>query len=725
MMHLGSKLSTVAVMLASLAWPSAGQAQGAQDTDTKVLISEARGYLASLDFGKVVDALDRAIAIIETRPPQDPLRKDLVSAYEMRARSRFALGNQTGALSDFVSLLKTNPSYMLTEQVSPRVVALFNDALATTVTTFRLSVTPDTAEVRLDGVPVAVGENLKVVVGEHVVAAKQRGYRETTETVPVPAGPAVELSLTLERVSAVLSIMTSPSNVDVIIDGISHGKTAAGPPPARNAEVAARAGVPTSEVSSLPLVVDLPVGPHLVEFRRDCYVGAQRRVAIDRAADFAIDLVKLDRAVASLSVRANQPGAQVLVDGQLRGVTPLTVSDLCEGEHSVELRSAVGRYFRRIQTHTGDKIDVAGTIKPGFALVATAGVAAINTDLRVVVERVFEPAQNVTIFAPPSDRVDQAVKAQQLPTGWLAFDGRRRPIGVSAEISAPIRQDLSNRLARAFDAQGIASVTVPSNLDKNRVVVSLLGAGSGQPDVLEVSLDNPESIRAAIAKLDQMPSFFRPSIGLTAIDVADLTGAVVIALDANGPAARAGVQLGDVLLKANEQVIPDAVAFTTALAGHKANDDMTLELKARTGTLKRATLKVLMTPRLIGMADQTLLANSIVANLRARLAAQVDPLEESVIRLNIAAALARLEAWSDARAELQRVKLPDGPGVANGTVLYLLGVCADKLGNRSEAEATLKAAAASDSLLTEDGPPIKELAEAKLAELQRRSNRTQ
>ena len=712
MMHLGSKLSTVAVMLASLAWPSAGQAQGAQDTDAKVLISEARAYLDSLDYDKAGAALDRAIAIIETRPLQDPLGKDLVSAYAMRARSRFALGNQTGARSDFVSLLKTSPSYMLTEEVSPRVVALFNDALAATVTTLRLSVTPDTAEVRLDGVPVAVGENLKVVVGEHVVAAKQLGYRETTETVQVLAGPAVELSLTLERVSAVLRIMTSPSYVDVVIDGISHGKAAAGPPPAKDTESM--------------LVVDLPLGTHLIEFRRDCYVGAERRVVIDRAADFVIDPVKLDHAVASLSVRANQPGAQVLVDGQVRGVAPLTVSDLCEGEHSVELRSAVGRYFRRIQAHTGDKIDVAGTIKPGFALVsATAGAAVLNTDLRVVVERVFELAQNVTIFAPPSDQADQAVKAQQLPTGWFAFDSRRRPIGVSADISAPIRQDLSNKLARAFDAQGIASVTVPSNLDRNRVVVSLLGAGSSQPDVLEVSLDNPESIRAAIAKLDQTPSFFRPSIGLTAIDVADLTGAVVIALDANGPAAKAGVQLGDVLLKANGQVITDAVALTTTLAGHKTNDDVTLELKARAGTLKRAALKVFMTPRLIGVADQTLLANSIVANLRARLAAQVDPLEESVIRLNIAAALAHLEAWSDARAELQRVKLPDGPGVANGTVLYLLGLCADKLGNRSEAEATLKAASASDSLLTEDGPSIKEVAEAKLAELQRRSSRTQ
>jgi hypothetical protein len=54
-------------------------------------------------------------------------------------------------------------------------------------------------------------------------------------------------------------------------------------------------------------------------------------------------------------------------------------------------------------------------------------------------------------------------------------------------------------------------------------------------------------------------------------------------------------------------------------------------------------------------------------------------------------------------------------------VQYLLGLCADRLGNRSEAEAAYRAAAASESLLTEDGPPVRDLAQAKLAELQRRS----
>jgi len=310
-----------------------------------------------------------------------------------------------------------------------------------------------------------------------------------------------------------------------------------------------------------------------------------------------------------------------------------------------------------------------------------------------------------------------------VPAGWLAFDGSKRPIGVSADVSPAMRKDLSTKLAKAFDAQGVAAVTVPPNLERGHAVLVLLAAGSAEPDVLEVGVDDPNSIAAAIEQLDRSPSLFRPSLGLIAIDVVDVSGAVVVGVDANGPAAKAGIQPGELVVKANAQPIPDVAALAAVLADHKAGDGITLELKDRADATRRVDLRVFMTPRLIGLSDQTLFVNRILLELRARLAAPGDPLEESVMRLNLAAALARVENWTDARTELQRVKLPDGPGVANGTVQYLLGLCADKLGMRSEAETAWRAAAAAESSLTEDGPPVKELAEAKLAELRRRSER--
>ena len=49
--------------------------------------------------------------------------------------------------------------------------------------------------------------------------------------------------------------------------------------------------------------------------------------------------------------------AVVLVDGQEKGAAPLT-SQLCEGEHVVELRSPDGRYSRRVDVKAGQRVEV-------------------------------------------------------------------------------------------------------------------------------------------------------------------------------------------------------------------------------------------------------------------------------------------------------------------------------------------------------------------------------
>jgi hypothetical protein len=261
---------------------------------------------------------------------------------------------------------------------------------------------------------------------------------------------------------------------------------------------------------------------------------------------------------------------------------------------------------------------------------------------------------------------------------------------------------------------------VPSATNRNRLVVTLLASGSADPDVIEVDLDSPDSANQAVGRLDRGLSFFRPSLGVTVVDVADLEGPVVVAVDPNGPAAKGGIQAGDVILRANSQPVADAGALAALLAARKADEGMTLDMKDKAGAPKKADVTVVMTPRLIGLNDQSLLANKILVDLRSRLQQPGDPVTDSVMRLNLAVALARVGSWADARLELQRVKLNDGPGVSGGTVQYLLGLAAERMGNNAEAQAAFAAAAASNALISEDGLPVKDLAEARLQALQRR-----
>jgi len=73
------------------------------------------------------------------------------------------------------------------------------------------------------------------------------------------------------------------------------------------------------------------------------------------------------------------------------------------------------------------------------------------------------------------------------------------------------------------------------------------------------------------------------------------------------------------------------------------------------------------------------------------------------------------------REGLNEVALPDGPGVSAGTVRYLEGVCLEKLNRPEDARRSfeLAAGAAEATLWTNDGPPVAERAQRRLAGLER------
>jgi len=695
--------------------PAAAQS----DADVQVQMSEARRHFEALEYEQAVPSLDRAVALLQSRQG-DESRQLLAEAFELRARSRFGLGDQDGAKQDFVLLLKANPAHVMNGQVSPRVVALFDDAKKLTVTTLNLTVVPANATVMLDGQRIANGTT-SVLIGDHTITASRTGYKTDSLSFTAAAGSIAEATLTLARTSAVVAVVTAPADVEVFVDGVSKGRTTMGPPPSEYQAKAAAAGISAADLSGVLMVTDLAAGSHRIEFKRACYTQVERRTEISQLDDYVLDPVKLSPAMATITAQSPQGDTTVYVDGESKGRAPYT-GELCEGAHTVELRAPTGRYLRRVDATAGQRIEVTGALRPAFALVASTQTT-LNADLRGAIERAFEPLRSITVFSPPSDRLDTALKAERLPPDWLGYDANRRPFGVSAEVTAAMRRDLSAKLAKTFDAQGIAAVTAPVPTNRSRLVLTLLGAGIAEPDVIEVNLDQQDTVANAVAQIDQALSFLAPTIGLNAIDVVDVAGPVVVSVDAGGPAAQAGLQPGEVLVSADGKPVANVAALAAAVATHTAGQSVALEVKDKTGTQRKVDAKVLMRPRLIGISDQTLFVNRTLVALKARLGEAKDPFEQAAIRLNLAAALTRLESWSDARTELQQVTLTDGPGVGAGTVQYLIGLCSARLGNRAEAETAFKAAAASNNLLTEDGPPVRELAETRLAELARGTGR--
>lgn len=675
-------------------------------------LAEAKRLFEALDYERAVPALDRAVVALEGLAlTQASARPQLSSAYEMRARARFGLGDLEGARNDFRALLGVDPAFAFAGQVSPRVVALLEEVRALVVATLALAVDPADATVELNGQPVVLsGQPIALKAAEYSIKLSRVGYKPLEETVVLVAGEPKQLTLVLERVDATVFLVTSPPDVEVLVNGVSRGRSASGPPTGQYAEVPNQLGVAPDAVSKPLVLTDLTPGAYTVTFKRDCHVSEERRLVIEALADYRVEPVRLRRAVASVNVESVPAGANVFVDGEPRGVAPLALDDICEGPRTVELRGAQGRYVQRLDARPGEQFTVKGSLKPAFALLpgTSTGVA----DIRPTIERALGPSRRVTVFVPSARQVEEATRGMNLPADWLSFDAGRRPLGGAATLNGALRREISARLARALDTQGVAAVTPPSPTSPE-YVLSLLAAGAGEPDVVPVLVDRVDSVRSAVARFDFVPPLFKLSVGLTPAEVLDSEGLVVVRVEPGSAADQAGIRPGDTLVKADGQVMKEARQWRAVLDARRAGESVAVEISPRAGGVRQAQLAVTAAPRVLGAADQTLLFNPLTVSLRTQLAA-APPDEQPIVRLNLGIALLRLGDFAGAREQLAGVQLPAGPGVAHGTVQYLLGLALEGLGDAAGAQKAWQAAAASEAWLTEDGPPVKGLAERKL-----------
>jgi len=96
-----------------------------------------------------------------------------------------------------------------------------------------------------------------------------------------------------------------------------------------------------------------------------------------------------NKATGGVRVSSTPTGARVLVDGKARGVTPLTLTDLSVGRHTVELKSDAGDVHRTVTVAANATTDIDESIFSGwlavyspFDLVISEGGRALRLDER-------------------------------------------------------------------------------------------------------------------------------------------------------------------------------------------------------------------------------------------------------------------------------------------------------------------------------------------------------
>jgi len=228
----------------------------------------------------------------------------------------------------------------------------------------RVTTTPPGATVQLDNQTpeTAPLTYQRVAAGTHLLIARKDGFRELRRTVSLLAGQRVTADFKLEPLKGLVLLHTMPSGAEVEIDGAFRGKTPL-------------------------LLLDLDLGEHPALIRSEGY--QPRRLAIkvvDRVPQKIVTDLSSDSA--KVNVASEPAGAEVLINGSHRGVTPCTIDRIPSGTIDLEVvLQGHQKHQEKIALNSGGVFDVRVVLKP---LPATLSVLSLPSHARVYLNNQFQ-----------------------------------------------------------------------------------------------------------------------------------------------------------------------------------------------------------------------------------------------------------------------------------------------------------------------------------------------
>lgn len=181
-----------------------------------------------------------------------------------------------------------------------------------TATAISVRTDPKVADVTIEGSMPAVrfGDRVLLRRGDYLVRAQQPGYKPAQLRIKVTDAPNQQFALELAKLPGKLRVDV-PAAARVTVDG--------------------------KEIGNAPGEFEVAAGRHKVAITADRYQPFSAEVDVEGAGKSQTFTPKLVPGWGDVTIKSEPAGAQLLVNGEVRGVTPLT-TQIMAGNHPVELR---------------------------------------------------------------------------------------------------------------------------------------------------------------------------------------------------------------------------------------------------------------------------------------------------------------------------------------------------------------------------------------------------
>lgn len=704
--------------------PAVAPADEAQQRDlaaAQELLTRAVAEFEGTQQGRAISVLDELATRLEGQRRQGgglPARgrEMLAQAYELRGRAYYNIGLQEKAADSFRQLVQLQPQYALTkERVSPKVVDFYNSVKRALVGFVAVVTRPAGARVTLNGEYLGLSDffPLDVLAGEYTLEITKEGYQTVTKPLGIAAQATATVQEDLVRVSATGIFVTEPAGVEIWIDGALR-VTTAGSLDLQYHEAARAKGVDPARASARSEVAGLSVGEHHIEYRRKCYESVRTTLVFGEARDYEIEPARLTESLAVLQLRSDPPGAQIFIDGEKKGLTPLEIEGVCSGAHRIEVRHAAGRFVQDLRLQKDEVLTLNCPIRPSLAFLGVVAESAAGERVTAEVEeRVLAELRRIeslNFFPAPRETVDRALESEHIT---------RRALLSGAGTEGDLIRKVTEKLARTLDVQGFLIALLPEERLQRTVRLHLLAAGNTTSESRDVTYAEKASYQRVLAAIDRKATVYRTWSGLVTVDTRLHEGVPILRVVPGGPAAGAGLGPGEVVRAADGAPVKGSSELLALVESKRPGDALVLQVQGASGAARNVTLTLGETPQEIPLNDPELLYNKVMMDLRQQVDGYPGTEGAAFARLNLG--LAALHFGDHAAAHDHFVEaakvLPQRPGLARGTALYYTGLALEKLGYAQEAlEAYRGAASERDATLgNNDGPALGALAQRRAA----------
>jgi tetratricopeptide (TPR) repeat protein len=626
--------------------------------------SPFRERLESIREDLVDLRFEQALAALETVLADPALSEDeRAETLILRSEVHVAFGDLDAAESDYRAILLVRPGYEPSSSLTPRkAMQRFEKVRATLIGRLILELEPPDARVLVDGRPVRPGPegDLMLPAGAYDLRAEHEGFDVFDLEVEVVAGDEHTVRLELTPNARTVIVVTEQDDVEVLLDGTFVGRT-------RRSEDAR----PTSFARPPAELVleNVPLGDHVFELSKPCYrrhiIEGILTVDLLERTPRRFDVVSLVPSRSTLVIRGGPERADVRVDGESAGRTPVDAYEVCPGERRVEVRYGGRRIWDSVED-----------VRP-------SSQATID----------IEPRPNAVLLGTD---------------GWpaaLAEFGE----GFNTEVrSHRVGEELA-------EARGWRRVELPANTDLALAVLPAASEGAQDRWFLYSPILRVAS-EIGRAPLTGRPGWSTVTWGLSTADTRLGGPVLVVLVDESGPAARAGLKAGDRIVAAGGRTPRSTADLRAALEAAEGDARIEIEWTSIGGDGGRAVLEGARGPELATAAVPV--ERALVLAAWARVDGIAEPDRAAAAQANLAMLLSVHGQHERAVAAWRRVDWPDRRGVANGTAQYFLGAELEHLGREEEAvEAYRRAARSAATAYRDDGAPVAPAAEDRLADL--------